>query len=270
MRLARVRCGGSVWDMAIPRVIRNGLFLLMLVALMAGCGNQSPPPALAGYEGGCSHDQELPPLKLDPAHRAILASRSDPPRTAADYYFALPASYFSNVENSPERRTTFIDKSSLTGRYLRAEHWFECDGGGFEVTIRVFDTPDGHLIGISSSTYEPRTLYATEQRGPGVLESITLARPRFWSFRGGHWQRLDDAILPMLDAQRVIDRYRNYYRGHLNEPSQGKFISLDCELPAGGMTVKVTGRENFMDPFESYLWAQYEFNGSHFEEVPVD
>ena len=220
--------------------------------------------------GGCSSDQKLPPLKLEPLDHTILASRSSSPQCAVDYYFALPAAYFSGLENTPERRTTFIEKSSLTGRYLHAQHWFECDGGGFDLTIRVFDTPEGHLIGISSSTYGSLAIYSNDKRGPGVLESITVQRPQFWRYRGGQWQRVSDSILPMIQTKRVMDLYQNEFMGHLNSPDQGKSIWLSYDLPAGGSTINVSGRENFMDPNEEYTWARYEFNGSQFQADEVE
>jgi hypothetical protein len=108
-------------------------------------------------------------LKLDPAQRKLLAARSETPRTAADYYFLLPATNFSNVENSTERRATFVNQESLTKQYLHAGHWFECDGGGFEVTIRVFDAADGPLVAILSSTYPREILVDNKQARPGEL-----------------------------------------------------------------------------------------------------
>lgn len=240
------------------------------LALMAGCGHQSLPPGMTDSLVGCAHDQKLPPLKIEPMDQAILGSRSNPPQNVVDYYFALPASYFAGIESSPERRTTFIDKSSLTGRYLHAKYWFECDGGGFEVVIRVFDTTEGHLIGISSSTYGSQAIYSTDKRGPGVLESITVQRPQFWRYRGGQWQRVSDSILPMIRTERVMNLYRNEFMGHLNSPDQGKSIWLSYDLPAGGSTINVSGRENFMDPNEECTWARYEFNGSQFQADEVE
>lgn len=216
--------------------------------------------------GGCGHDQELPPLKLDKGAKRILASRSAPPQTAADYFLALPSSYFSILENSPQRRVTFIETSSLTDSYLRAEHWFECDGGGFEVTIRVFDTEDGPLIGISSSTYPVHKLYTDQDAGSGGLKSITLRRPRFWRYSDGAWKAVDDAILPMLDRDAVIDRYRNHYKAHLENVDQQKFIWLDYDLPISGNTIQVSGRENFMDPIKRYIWARFSLDGQRFIE----
>lgn len=256
--------------MAKDRMHRGWFFLMPCLVVMVGCGHQTPPPPPVDSMVGCAHDQQLPPLKLDSGDHAILASRSNPPQCASDYYFALPASYFAGVESTPERRTTFIDKSSLTGRYLHAKHWFECDGGGFEVIIRLFDTPDGRLVGISSSTYESQTIYSTDKRGPGVLESVTVQRPQFWRYRSGQWQRVSDSILPMIQTERVMDLYRNQFMGHLNSPDQGKSIWLSYDLPAGGSTINISGRENFMDPSEEYTWARYEFNGERFQADEVE
>jgi len=269
--LAQGQCGHSLRGMEKDRMHRSWLFLMPCLALMSGCGHEAPPlPEPVQPIGGCAGDQHLPPLKLGSQDQAVLASRSNSPHYASDYYFALPAAYFSGLENTPERRVTFIEKSSLTARYLHAQHWFECDGGGFDVTIRVFDTPEGHLIGISSSTYGAETLFSTDKRGPGVLESITVQRPQFWRYRGGQWQRVPDSILPMIQTKRVMDLYRNEFMGHLNSPDQGKLIWLSYDLPAGGSTINVSGRENFMDPSEEYTWARYEFNGERFQSDEVE
>lgn len=240
----------------------------ILALCLIGCTNtrkQNSPPQ--GLGGGCAHYQELPALKLDAVDRQLLANRSDSPKSAADYYFKLPAAYFSIIENSPERRASFVERDSLTDRYLHAEHWFECDGGGFEVTIRLFDTDDGPLVAILSSTYDSDVLLKEEHPRPGELEAITVNRPRFWRYRDGRWIRVDDSILPGIGKEFVLDRYHNHYKAHLKNADQQKFIWLTYDLPATGRTIPVTGRENFMDPFETYTWTAFSFDGKRF--LPV-
>ena len=108
--------------------------MILIGILMSGGSTQNQHKiASGGYADGCVHDQMLPPLKLDKNDKKILAARANPPRTAADYYFALPSSYFSIVKDTSNRRATVIEKSSLSNTCLHAKHFFECDGGGFEV-----------------------------------------------------------------------------------------------------------------------------------------
>lgn len=238
--------------------------LVIAFCIIAGACSKELKLPLPQAGDGCAHDQVLPPLKPDASARRLLASRSDSPQTAADYYFKLPPSYFSNVENSPERRATLVNQDSLTRQYLHAEHWFECDGGGFEVTIRVFDTEEGPLIAILSSTYRETPLFKADAPRLGELQSICVERPQFWRYREGQWIAVDGGILPKIEKDFVIDRYRNDYKAHLKWADQQKYISLKYELPATGWIVPVTGRENFMDPSETFTWAAFSFNGKRF------
>ena len=217
-----VRCPLTFAD-NMKRLLAATFSILCAAGCVSNENGNSPAPE---FIGGCSHDHELPPLKLEAADKRLLASRSSNPRKASDYYFALPSSYFSIMENSPERRATFVQKDSMTDSYLHAERWFECDGGGFDVTIRVFDAPDGPLVGISSSTYESTILYSDSDPGPGELESITVHRPQFWRHKDGKWVRVSDSVLPMITRDFVIDRYRNHYKAHLKTADQRKFIWL--------------------------------------------
>ncbi|MEO5716716.1 MAG: hypothetical protein ABIT37_24775 [Luteolibacter sp.] len=243
--------------------MKTQLAASILAVCLCACANSGRKIELA-YEGGCAHDHRLPELKLDAADRKLLARRSDSPASAADCYFLLPPSYFSNVENTPERRATLVDRDSLTSHYLHAKHWFECDGGGFEVTIRVFDAADGPLVAILSSTYPQETLLNNQGAPVGDLQGIAVNRPRFWRFRDGKWTEVDGKILPAIDKEFVLDRYRNHYKAHLKNADQQKSIWLEYELPATGGRVPLTGRENFMDPGETYTWKSFRFNGKRF------
>lgn len=154
----------------------------------------------------------------------------------------------------------------MTDSYIHAERWFECDGGGFDVTIRVFDAPGGPIVGISSSTYKTTTLYSDPDPGPGELDRITVRRPRFWRYTDGQWVRVSDSILPMITRGFVIDRYRNHYKAHLKTASQRKSIWLGYDLPPSGNVIRITGRENFMDPSKTYVWRRLVFDGNSFTE----
>lgn len=238
--------------------------LILAIGIIGYTNSMAVDPSHAVVGEGCSHDKTLPPLKLDAADQQLLAARSDPPRTAMDYYLRLPASCFSIVENSPERRVTFVKKDSLKDQYLHAEHWFECDGGGFEVTIRLFDTDQGPLIAILSSRYKCDRLLWVDHPQPGELQSITVNRPRFWRYRDGRWITVDNKILPMIEKDSVLDQYLNRYKAHLKYTDQGKCISLKYDLPVSGLIIPVTGRENFMNPSKIYTWASFSFDGKSF------
>jgi hypothetical protein len=70
----------------------------------------------------------------------------------------------------------------------------------------------------------------------------------------------------MITRDFVIDRYRNHYKAHLKTTDQRKFIWLSYDLPPSGNVVSITGRENFMDPSETYVWRRLVFNGERFTE----
>ena len=240
--------------------------MVLLGILMFGCSTQNHHKIASDESAdGCVQDSTLPPLKLDQNDKKILAARANPPKTAADYYFDLPSSYFPNIENSPVRRATFIDKRSLSGTYLHARHLFECDGGGFDVTIRVFDSAAGPLIAISSLTYGPVVIMSKSKPAPGELECISLFRPRFWRYAKGVWYRVSDSIMPQPTTSYVIDQYINHYKANLKYPNNIKNISLEYELPASGNNVRVWGRENFMD--SAPTWTIYHFNGTRFVQL---
>lgn len=243
--------------------MKTGRLLVVFAVIVWGCG---PAGRLAAEEEGCSTDHTLPPLRLDRADKKLLADRKDPPHTAADYYFLLPAAYFGNVEDSAQRRATFIDKDSLSDTYLQAKHFFECDGGGFEVTLRVFALPAGPVVGVSSWHADPDTLLEVKRPKPGQLSSITAHRPEFWRYENGGWISAKDVKLPLLSKAEVIDQYRNRFKAHLAYPDQQKFIYLDYELPRTGNVIEVVGRENFMS--EAPTWASFTFDGQGFKRMP--
>lgn len=239
---------------------------LAFALCLVGCTDSRKPEAPPHELGGCSSDRTLPALNLTASDRRLLSNQHGTPRTAADFYLKLPAAYFPNLENTSERRVSFIDKATLTDGYLEAKHWFECDGGGFSVTIRVFDTNDGPLIAIHSSTYESEFLLKDDHAKPGELQSISVQRPKFWRYRNDQFVKVDDGVLPTIRKDFVLDRYHHHYKGQLKDADQQKYIWLTYDLPATGTTVRVTGRENFMDPMQTYTWKTFQFNGKVFVE----
>ena len=159
------------------------------------------------------------PVELDEAERGLLTKRSDPPKTALDYYLLLPEKYFRNIENSLERRITFIDQDSLSDQYLHAEYSIpRTDAGAFEVTIRVFHKDREPLIAIrhrgdSQSLYKVADERTVE---PGELVWINVGRPEFWRYRKGEWIEVDRDILPGISKDSVLDRYHHHYQAHLH------------------------------------------------------
>lgn len=251
------------------RCVCESAVALSMAALLVGCAPKRPGPP-DDFIGGCSHDNVLPELKLGDAHRRLLADRNDPPRTVVDHYLSLPDSFFGNVEDTtPERRISFIEMDTLTGQWLKAGHFFDCDGGGFEVVMRLFEARDGPLVAISAweSAYEP--LYRNEAAGPDEIETITLSVPRFWRLRDGQWQEAGDVALPIIDKDAVLDRYFNHFRQHFEEARLSHSIWLQYELPKAGDEIRLTGRGNFMDPDGEYLWQRLRFDGQSFKELPL-
>lgn len=211
----------------------------------------------------CGSDWTWLPVTLDAAERRLLAKRSDPPKTAMDYYLLLSGKYFRNIENSLERRVAFIDRKSLSDQYLHAEYTIpSVDAGAFWVTIRLFQMDDETLIAIRHRGGNQVLYKSKDERKvkAGELIWIHLGRPEFWRFRKGEWILGDDSILPGITKEYVIDRYRNHYKAHLNHPTQKKYIALGYQLPPKGGTLQVTGRENFMSPQKKYVWAEFKFD----------
>ena len=252
------------------------LFYVSTILFMAGGWQQSA--------WGCSDSRKLPPLKLTGEQKRLLASANEDPKTALDYYLLLPHDYFSvlwliNGPKAPsgesrERRVTYIDLKTLTDQYLHAKLWFECDQGGFEVTIRLFDAPDGGLVGVSSRANtlrdENTMLFQAPREKRGVLSSVVVSRPSFWRYVAGGWRRVSDSILPMIPVEKVLELNRSKWHSPPEFEDQSKFITLAYELPRTGNTIIIKGRENFMDPFLEYEWGRYELKSGRFREAHSD
>jgi len=212
--------------------------------------------------GGCNHSRELPPLIIDAEEKSLLASVSAHPQNALDYYMLLPKRYFSFLPSDAQRRISYVDRKSLTNNYLLARRYFDCDQGGFDVTMRVFRRPEGDLIAIDSS--EDHSLFllrrADNLRG---LNSVTLKKPTFWQYKHG-WEKVDNDILPSMSLASVLDQYRNKYKADKAYPDQSKFIYLEYRLLPEGNLIPVIGRENFMD--SAPTWAEYSFTGTRFKK----
>lgn len=232
-------------------------YLPIFTLLVVGCAS-TPTPDI----GGCSHSNELPPLHLDAGQKALLASVSSQPQSALDYYMLLPKHYFSIMPSDAQRRISYVERETLKSDYLSACRWFECDGGGFEVTIRVFRRPEGDLIAIDSSEDPPLFLFRRDENKSG-LNSVTLKKPTFWHYKH-KWEQIDADILPSMSLKSILDQYRNKYKADQAYTDQSKFIYLDYRLLPEGNIIPVVGRENFMD--SAPTWAEYTFTGARFKK----
>ncbi len=216
-------------------------------------------------------DYEWRPVKLTEAESKLLKQRSSPPRSALDFYLLLSRSYFENVDDSLERRIAFIDRETLTPTYLHAEFTIPVvDAGAFSISIRIFEKGEEPLIAICHRSGR-ESLYEIENERkakPGELIRITVGRPEFWRYRKEKWIPEKATILPSITKEFVLDRYRKKYKGHLNYPTQKKYIWLNYDLPPSGELIQVTGKENFMSPDKKYVWAEFTFDGDRFAPTP--
>ena len=208
------------------------------------------------------------PVTLNEGERELYSKRSIKPKTALDYYLLLPKKYFRNVENSLERRVTFIDRRSLSDQYLHAAYTIpSIDAGAFRVTIRIFEKGEEPLIAVRHRGGN-QLLYKIEDERrdwkPGELIWISLGRPDFLRYREGKWIQVGERILPGISKDYVLNKYRNHFKAHLKHPTQKKWISLGYSLPQSGGLIQVTGRENFMTPLEKHVWAEFIFDGDQF------
>lgn len=231
---------------------------LLLLSLLGGCATIKNP------EGeGCAESHDLPPVRLTAQQKEMLAKPHAPPSTALDYYLLLPKRYFSFLPEDEKRRMSFVNMNTLEKDYLTASHWFECDGGGFSVTIRVFRSAQGDLVAINASEDAPQILLQKSGAKLGLI-SVTLKKPTFWRYDGG-WKAMGQDRLPSLTLEEIVDRYQNKYRAHLAHPDQKKFIYLEYILPECGETIEVVGRENFMGAEQT--WATFTRDGEKFGKI---
>jgi hypothetical protein len=232
-------------------------FLPLLTLLVANCASTPAP-----HIGGCSHSHELRPLNLNADEKALLESVSQQPHSALDYYMLLPKRYFSIMPSDAQRKISYVEHETMNKDYISARRWFECDGGGFEVAMRVFRRPSGDLIAIESSEDSVISLFMRDGNQSG-LNSVALKKPTFWHYTD-KWNQVDSNILPSLGLDEILDRYKYKYKADQKDADQQKFIHLDYRLLPEGDIIPVIGRENFMD--SAPTWAEYQLTGSHFRK----
>ena len=234
--------------------------LLALLLTLQGMAISAERHVVFDSPGAEGSDWKWIPVTLTDAERELLSKRSDSPQTALDYYLLLSGKYFRNIASGTDRRITFIDRESLSDKYLHAEYTIpSIDAGRFWITIRLFGDEDDPLIAISHRSGTKR-LFAAKQNGPQRLWTIALNRPEFWRYRGGAFSeggafvRAPDSVLPELSADRILERYRSHYKAQIEKP---KAMYLSYALPPEGNAINLTWRD-FID-------AEYTYKGGKFE-----
>jgi hypothetical protein len=230
---------------------------VILVGAVAGC--VSPAPAPSEHLAGCAHTHELPPLELTAEHERLLAAASAKPRTALDYYLLLPSSYFKIMPDSRERRVTYIDAKTLSNDYLKASRWFECDGGGFEVTIKLYRTPKQTFVLLKQSQLE--TIFDDGKPREGE-PSIRIERPSLWRYSDSGWVQQPDSAVPKISAERVLAKYHRDWDADRKNTDQEKYIWIDYVLSPTTPDVVLMGRENFQSG--AYEYGRLKWRGTRF------
>lgn len=234
------------------------LLSIVTVGMCGGCASRTPHQP-APYVGGCSHVRELPPLELTSKHKRLLASVSTTPKTALDYYMLLPKSYFSIMPDSPERRVTYVRTETLSDTYLHARRWFECDGGGFDVTLKLYRSSAGTFVAIKNEHGE--TIFDDGEDTKGE-PSITIQRPTLWRYADGAWKRQPRESVPKISPKRVLAKYHHDWDADRQFVGQRKFIWIDYNFIPESDDLVLMGRENFQPSV--YEYARLHWRGPHF------
>ena len=177
-----------------------------------------------------------------------------------------PKAWFSIMPDSKERRVTYIRPDGFSDDYLHAWRWFECDGGGFEMALKVFHTPAGDRIVIKRETSE--TLYDNHWVVGGE-PSVSLLRPVMWSYAGGRWHRQPDEAVPAMALQAILAKYHHDWDSDHQYTDQKKFIYVDYVLSPSTNDIVLMGRENFQSGI--YEYGRLKWNGTRFmlHEAPA-
>jgi hypothetical protein len=199
------------------------------------------------------------PLRLTAEHKQLLAKASASPKTALDYYLLLPKSTFSIMPDFPERRVTYIEPKTLSDDYLHASRWFECDGGGFSVTLKLYRTPSQTFVVIQRR--QPETIFDDGKPREGE-PSVSIDRPELWKYSAGQWVRQPDASIPKISARRVLAKYHHDSDADKQYPDQDKFIWIDYVLSPATNDIVLMGRENFQS--DIYEYARLKWRGDRF------
>lgn len=171
------------------------------------------------------------------------------------------------MPSDAEHRVWYIELRTLSNDYLSARYWFDCDNGGFELSMRVFRTADGDIIALSSSLDKPVVLM-NGQANPGELSYVGVKRIQLFRYVKDQWCEADDVVLPMISLENILNKWKLRWKAHLNRFDQTKDIYLSYEVPKTGDVVPVVGWEILMEPRGRHAWAHYRLTNGRF--VPID
>lgn len=235
------------------RIVKRLLLAVACCIALAGCN----PPRVAqknSHAGGCAHNHELPPLHLTVENKRMLASVSPTPSTALDYYMLLPKSRFGIMPDSPERRVTYVKKQS--NEFLEASHWFECNGGGFGVTLKLYRTPTRTFLLLKhddgKDQYDDR---AVENRELPTVEN----RPSLWLYSEGKWSQ---QTLPGVPRERVLKKLREGLKTDGQRATDMDFIDINYVVSPETDDIVLMGRGNCQA--HAYEYARLKWQNSRF------
>jgi len=152
------------------------------------------------------------------------------------------------LPDSPERRVTYIDTKTLSGDYLQAFRAFECNGGGFRVTLKLYRTPTRIFVAINQ--FEEEVIFDDGKPTEGE-PSVSIVRPSLWRYFDGRWHRQPDESIPKILPKRVLSKYHRDWDADRQEIGEEKFIWIDYVLSPTINDIVLMGRENFNPTFTS-------------------
>ncbi len=235
------------------RTLAKTIFVFAVSFTVFACASR--PPQKNAYVVGCNHSNELPPLQLTPEQERLLSSVSPTPQTAFDYYMLLPKSYFKELPDTRERRVSYVSTKTLSKNYLTASHWFECDGGGFEVTIKLYRSASRTFILVKRDDFE-----MILEGGVSKSPSAKICRPTLWEYLNGAWIRKADESVPQISAKRVLKEYKKNPNPSPQRTSEA--LMIDYDVSPSRDSILVRGRWSIS--YIEYQFGRLDWNGSQF------
>ena len=171
----------------------------------------------------------------------------------------LPKSYFSIMPDSRERRVTYIDAKTLSDDYLHAFRAFECNGGGFQVTLKLYRTPTRTFVAINQ--FEEEVIFDDGKPTKGE-PSISIVRPSLWRYFDGRWHPQPTESIPKISPKRVLTKYHHDWDADRQEIDQEKFIWISYILSPSTNSIVLMGRENFQS--DVYEYARLNWRNTRF------
>jgi len=231
---------------------------LTFVWCFTGCSSHPNAP-----EGGCVHDQKLPPLHLTTEQKQLLSTVSSTPKTALDFYMLLPKSSFDIMPDSAKRRISYVKLDTLTDGFLHASRSFECNGGGFEVTLKLYHSPATTFVAIIQSV-EIKDV----EEGTVEKPEILIVRPSLWRYVNKRWQRKPDEAIPEISPQQVLKKYHRDQDADRKNTDPSNIIYIDYDLSPSTDDIILKGRGNFQRCI--YEYARLHWDGERFILSPTN